>query len=276
MRYIKTYDEIINEGILNMFKSLFKGVKKIYTNIKGGKKLEEILNKYKQEVDTIFAKLLTHNQTDKATNISEAEVQTEQPQAQTDNNQQQSDNQDNQEEESDSTSPHALDKTDVKELIRNNKQRLEVMKKRFNKEIDMFLSKNKTDKLETLSFLTKNQFEDYVYGKMEELFTKANDRNSLKQIVKLRNNVKTQMANDIKKINAEHSVKATENVGSVVEVGVKYNYTNKDNKTKSVEVVAIDKDKNGKDNNLLAEVKNDEGGTFFVFKDKLKKIETNN
>lgn len=262
MRYIKTHDEIINEGILNMFKSLFKGVKKIYTNIKGGKKLEEILNKYKQEVDTIFAKLLTHNQTDKATNISEAEVQT--------------DNQDNQEEESDSTSPHALDKTDVKELIRNNKQRLEVMKNRFNKEIDMFLSKNKTDKLETLSFLTKNQFEDYVYGKMEELFTKANDRNSLKQIIKLRNNVKTQMVNDIKKINAEHSVKATENVGSVVEVGVKYNYTNKDNKTNSVEVVAIDKDKNGKDNNLLAEVKNDDGGTFFVFKDKLKKIETNN
>lgn len=258
MRYIKKYDELLNEGLLNMFKSLFKGVKKMYTNIKGGKKLEETLIKYQVEIDKLFSKLTNAEQTSNAAKVTEGL----------------DDNPSDDETETNTNTTATLDAKTVREFIKKTKNQIEVLKKRFIKEIDMFVNKNNTDKLQELSFLTKNQFEDYVYSKYEEVMTTANDTQSLKKIVKLRNEMKQKMADDIKKINADTTVQKTKNEenSQIINLNSNYMYLNNDGVKVYVNVIEINKDDKGKDNNLLAKVKNKKGNEFYVLKTKLSQI----
>jgi Skp family chaperone for outer membrane proteins len=249
MIYIKPFDKFrMNEGILDAFKSLFKGVGKIYKNVKGGDKLKEILERYKKQIDDIFTKLTNAQQTLKSDKLTEGLD-------------------DDTEEKTNDT--EKMDTSDVKEIVNQLKKRLEVLKQRFTKEISMVVTKFKTPKIENLSFLTQNELEDYVYEKYEIFFKSINDQNSLKKISKNRLETKKKMSDSIKKIQADISTKG---VDINIVVNKNYIYKNQKNQNVYVQVIEIDKDKDGKENKLLSKVKNKNGDEFYVLKTKLISI----
>ena len=247
--FLSIKEQQMNEGIISAIKGMFKGIKKMYAKIKGGKELNAKIEEYKEKINKIFSQMTTAEQTKTAiTKNVEAAVESKlyeletaevvgSEEAQTPKNTEEP-NTDN---ENDKATPN---KEQVTNKINIAKDHIKQLQKAFGNEVEALKKKfadkegNIPKKLDISLSLARNQLTDYIYQKWEEHFDQIGNKKAIQNIQKQRAEVAKEMKTNTEAL--KRLIEGGDKEKVKFEVGKKYKYTNSEGKVIAITVKEVD------------------------------------
>jgi len=283
-------EEVLNEGLMSMFKSLWNSTVKLANKIKGSKEITAVYDKYAKLIDDAFAKMGNIGAASTATApasapvtttaattlapvtesaIYEAEVVPPVQNAEKQNNQEQK-------------NLVNLTPEKIAQVAKLTENRIAELKKQFDGEINAIvarLSKNpnySSGKLTQYSVVMKNQFNSYLYDKWYGFYQKAGDQKKLTELTKVKKENELKYKQSLDALNTQLGEKQQQLQAAK---GKKFTYFSKKNNADiEVEVIgnALGQDENGQPNTEKPEYKNmwkvkSDKGVFWISPSSFKK-----